>query len=223
LITSSTHISSEPSEEEIEDEVEFIKKEQDEICAAEKVHRWNIEKPDVGGQDSDVAFEESDIAIIEDEEGNEEDYAITHFPEAWAFLTSSHAYEWLLGKIRTDFLLTKMDGTLAENIKETVIKGLASVSKKLGYCQAESKARFDIACSLPEFLKEKYPNELSLQLRSLITIVGSEDDVQALTCAQYMNQVWPVTGLETLLALQGALDKGAGQTYQGNQTLHSSV
>jgi hypothetical protein len=65
------------------------------------------------------------------------------------------------------------------------------------------------------FLQAKYPNEHEAQLESLITVVGSGDNVQAITCAQYMDQVWPVAGMETLLALQGALEKGEGQVFKG--------
>jgi hypothetical protein len=77
--------------------------------------------------------------------------------------------------------------------------------------------------SLPGFLKEQYPEERNPQLGSLITIMGSGDGVQALTCSQYMSQVWLVTGLETLSALQGALAKGHGKPCKSNQALTLTI
>jgi len=197
--------------------------EQDEISPAEKIHLWNLEKPDIERQDDDLTLDERNTAFIQDEEEQEDDYVITNFPDAWEFLTGSHAYEWLLARMRTEMLLTKTDGTQAENIKREILEGLASVSKKLNYGQAVNKARFDISWDLPGFLKAKYPDEHELQLGSLITIVGTGDNVQALTCAQYINQVWPVTGLETLFALQGAFNKGVGQKYKGNSTFNLRI
>jgi len=221
LIANLTLTSYDSHEEELEyQQEEQIAKEQDGISPAEKIYLWNIEKPDLDRQDNDLTSDEPGTDV-QDEEEHEVDYAITHFPEAWAFLTASHAYEWLLARMKTEMLLTKIEGSQAENIKREVLKGLSSVSKRPDYGQAIIKARFDMSWDLPGFLKEKYPDEQELQLGSLITIVGTGDNAQALTCAQYMNQVWPITGLETLLALQGALDKGLGEAHKGNSTLHS--
>jgi hypothetical protein len=219
LIANLTLNSCEPHEEELEDQEEERRtKEQDGISPAEKVDLWNLEKPDVDRQDDNFTLGERNKAVIQDEEEQEDDYAITHFPDAWAFLTGSRAYEWLLARMKTEMLLTKTDGTQAENIKRDILKGLASVSKKVNYGQVVNEARFDISWDLPGFLKIKYPDKHEVQLGSLITIVGIGYNVQALTCAQYINQVWPVTGVETLSALQEALDKGAGQNYKGNPT-----
>ena len=200
-----------PEEEELEDEEEQITtKENDGISLTEKMQLWNTAKPDAEKPDGTI-FDQLDIAEVDEDD----DYVITHFAEAWAFLTNGHAYRWLLGRVRTELLLTERDGTSAETIRREILRGLAYIPKGHGYGQAVSKAKFVICWSLSEFLKEQYPEELDPQLGSLITIVGSGDDVQALTCSQYMSQVWPVTGLETLDALQEAFKKESGQIYEG--------
>lgn len=152
----------------------------------------------------------------DDSEGMDEDYTMTHFPDAWEFLVNSHAYQWLIGRIQTEMLVTQRAGTAAESIRTEIVKGSASLGRSHGDRQGTRKVRFDISWELPGFLREQYPEESELDLGSLITIVGIGNVVQALTCAQYMRQVWPVTDLETLKALQEALDKGKGQMYQSN-------
>ncbi|KAG9230363.1 hypothetical protein BJ875DRAFT_158352 [Amylocarpus encephaloides] len=213
------------------------------ITLAEKMNLWNTEKlaegeekimlereggnimdeesfcseteiPDLGRRDDRVALDQGEI-LDEDED---EDYAVTHFPEAWQFLTSSHAYVWLLARLKTEMLLTKSDGTPADTIRRDIMKGLASRLRKHGYGQTMSKARFQLSWSLPRFLMQQYPEERVPRLDSLITIIASGEDVQALTCAQYMSQVWPITGPETLVAVQGALDKGPGQSFKAVMT-----
>jgi hypothetical protein len=217
LISDATRTSKSHQEKLEDEEEEIVSTKDPELSSAEKVDLWKIEKPDVIRQENEpLPFDETDPAAHEDQE----DYVITHYPEAWTFLTNSNAYEWLLARMKAEILLTKIDGTLVDSIKKEILKGLASISKRFGYHQGASQARFEISWPLMRYIEEKYLDKHDLQLGSLITIVGSGGEVQALTCSQYMNQVWPVTGLETLLALQGALDKGAGQTYKGVYRSH---
>jgi hypothetical protein len=215
LIANSIKIFSLFDEQSQNDGEESSAGQQDGLSVSEKMELWNTEKPDEIQQDV-TTLGDFDIPDGEDDE----DYVITHFTEAWVFLTNSHAYQWLLGRVRTELLLTRRDGTSAEAIRREILKGLASLRKRHGYGQTPSKAKFEMSWSLPGFLKEQYPEKRNPQLGSLITIVGSGDDVQALTCSRYMSQVWPVTGLETLSALQGALDKGPGNLYKGKPSPH---
>ncbi len=108
------------------------------------------------------------------------------------------------------------DDTLAENIRREILNGLASGKKEVGYGQGLLQAKFKIPWNLQAFLKEQYPDEQNLQLGHIITIVGSGVDAQALTCAGYLSQVWPATGLNTLSALQEAVINGVGKPYKCN-------
>jgi hypothetical protein len=146
------------------------------------------------------------------EEEDDRDYAIAHFADAWAFLTKSHAYKWLLGKVSA-VLLTDSQDSISEQIGKDIIRGLNAEKGHWKYndvCQAQ----FYIAdWRLSNFLEEQYPGEEHL-LGSVITITGSGINAQALTCAGYMRQVWPTTGLEMLAALQRAVNAGDGKSYE---------
>jgi hypothetical protein len=143
-----------------------------------------------------------------DDENDYEDYVLTHFPSAWKFLIDSHAYEWLLGKVRSEILLTEAKGTRMEVIRDEILNCLRAKPREVGYLHEVYTASFEISCHLLAFIKEQYPDEENLELGSIITITGSSVDAQALTCAEYMRQVWPTTGLEVLDALQQAILKG---------------
>ena len=247
LIANSTEVSSANGGEKVEDEEEeTASHKQDGITLAEKMQLWDTtnpvaddgqtsaprkeegnpvvgdirlwshEKPDTEPQDDCIVPEENDIVS---DDGDAADFAVTHFPEAWQFLTTNHAYYWLLSRVRSEMLLSKREGTASECIRKEILRGLASREKRSGYGQPLIKAKFRIPWSLPRFLETQYPQERNPRLGSLITLVASGDDVQALSCAQYMSQVWPVTGSETLNAVQGALDKRSWwprQAYKGD-------
>ncbi|KAG0645247.1 hypothetical protein D0Z07_8888 [Hyphodiscus hymeniophilus] len=252
LIVSSAGFSSATEGEILEDEDEDIAShKEDGITIAEKMHLWHTKKdtedegeellsqnesgvtltekthpeetrnPDaIASQEYHITMDQSDAV---DDDDDVEDYAVANYPEAWQFLTSSHAYYWLLSRVRSEMLLSKREGTTAEKIRNEILRGLAAQPKRNGYGQAMSKVKFNISWCFPQFLSGNYPKERNPSISSFITLVASKDNVQALTCGQYMSQVWPVTGPEILSALQGALDKGLGQAYRGNSAFQSCI
>ncbi len=52
-----------------------------------------------------------------------------------------------------------------------------------------------------------------------LTIVGTGINAQALTCAEYMNQVWPATGIEILNTMQEAISAGPANPIQREETV----
>jgi hypothetical protein len=183
------------------DEGQGNRKEVTGLTLMEKMQLWS----QIGRSES-VGEE---ISNFPDFDEDYEEYVISNFPEAWKFLTESHAYKWMIGKLKCCILLTEFDGTIMEHIGNEIVQGLTSANRGRGYHTRTCKAFFEISCDLPAFIKDEFPNETGLQLGSIITITGSNVDAQALTCAEYMRQVWP-TGYEILNALQETMDKGTG-------------
>lgn len=165
---------------------------------------WGTSRPENSGLNEQLqVFADNED---EDEEFEIEHYGISHFPEAWKFLTEGHNFQWLIGLLRTEILLTKKDGTISESIRKTILKNTRT--------QGVSQARFEISWNLRKFLADKYPGEKDLKLGDLITIAGTGSDAQALTCAEYVRQVWPSTGFETLSALQNAVGRDSGYCHK---------
>lgn len=168
------------------------------LSVAEKMSMWN---------NSDIFKTAEKHLEVPDEDENEEhdEYAIDQFPDAWKFLTENNAYKWLLGKIRSHLTLTGGKDTSSQKIQKEIQKGLNSGTIEAKYAKATRKATFMIAWPLHKFLREEYPGEEALELSSIITITGSCLNAQAASCSEYMRQVWPTTGTETLAILQAAV------------------
>ncbi|KAH6677360.1 hypothetical protein B0J14DRAFT_636069 [Halenospora varia] len=210
----------EESDEEEEDGANV--KAQDGLSLAEKMQLWHANRPEIPKPDDLI----TNANPTDEEIGDIEEYTISQYSEAWKFITNGHEFRWLIGRIKTEMVLTERRETPAENIRLEILRGLAS-SRRSGQSQGNgcefSTASFEIEWTLLAFLKDHYPNQQSLELASIITIVGSGVDVQTLTCAEYMRQVWPTTGVETLNALQEAVEKGQGGSYQCTTTENTQI
>jgi len=205
-------VDSEDAEEDVDDdevdEGACFWRAQKVLSVEEKMRLWMAPKPQIP-QLSDGL---SSYANEEHEQEEIEDFAISHYPEAWKFLTNGHGYQWLLGRVRTEMILTGRVDTVAEDIRQEILRGLSSSNPEPGHRHILSQA-FEIRWNIRDFLKEHYADQEYPQLGTLITLVGSGMDAQALTCAEYMRQVWPTTGVETLDALQKALGNGLENWY----------
>ena len=175
------------------------------LTLAEKMGLWNVE----GADFADVQAERpEDSADLVDEE--DEVYHLPHFAEARKFLIESKAFKWLLGRIETALNLTTRNGTIMERINDEICTTL-SFQKALN--REIYTAKFEINWRLLDFLREQqYENGEDQDISTIITLNGSAINAQAATCAQYMQQTWPVTGSETLRALQTTLAKKSTHT-----------
>lgn len=64
----------------------------------------------------------------------------------------------------------------------------------------------------------RFPDNQCQSLGQVIVLCGSEINAQSLSCAEYMHQVWPKTGLELLRALEDCRAKKHFVSHQGHYT-----
>lgn len=167
-----------------------------ELTTGEKLDFWNTE----GSGTPDFPLEQPKDSILIVKEKEAPDTPL--FTETRTFLIESRAYQWLLGRIRTSLILTRREGTTVEFLRNTIIARL-DLSDLYGRFRT---ATFQISWSPLKFLREQHYQDGGNQaIGEVITVTGSAIDAQAMTCAQYMHQTWPVTGNETLRALQTAI------------------
>lgn len=175
------------------------------LSVEEKVQMWGTLKSSAGS--------EYVLNTAADHEA-EEEYTLTHYPEARTFLADSQACKWLLGKVNANLFLTEMHDTPADHIYHEIIEALHSTKHQRGYYQGVCQASFLMSWNIHAFIEEQYPKERDVHLGSIVTITGSGIDAQAMTCSAYMRQVWPTTGLETLQALQEAISNDPGERHE---------
>lgn len=161
----------------------------DELTVAEKMKMSNVQ----GAQDE-----------------NEKAYDTPLFSEARTFVTQSNAFQWLLGKIQAAVKFTNREGTVMDAIRDSILANLNSLRAKVGGPppQTHHQLVFKIEWSPLDFLEEQYSNiGEDYELGKVITLNGSAVDAQAVTCAQYMHQMWPSTGDETMRGLDAAISR----------------
>ena len=178
----------------------------------EKVAAWNPEgaqaPPMLGPISDDV---EDDIHNLG-----------SNYAAAFKILVMSQHFKQLADKIRTALLLTPRDGSVADQINKQI---LASLTKSPAVKDSHelSYARFHILWDPAAFLREQNCEDgLYEDLGKVIVIVGTATDAQATTCREYMQQTWPLTGLELLNVLQDLLYHDYGARFNCGQTIPPS-
>ena len=128
------------------------------------------------------------------------------YHEVRSFLLDGPAYQWLLENARSSALLTERAGTSLEAVTRRVDAAFSSInSSKLRQSQV-FQTRIEMEWDLLNFLKgQEYDSALDVAVEHAITITGSGSNAQALSCMDYMCQMWPSSGREIVHALQKAV------------------
>ena len=162
--------------------------------------------------------------IIEDDADDSFDFPIDHlakFHKRYEFLKESKEYQWLLHRIRTSANLSQSGNTILANISRKIHAGLdeSDVLK----CKQRAKAFksntlftaiFHVGLSLRTFLDHYYQDHSCSDIGAVLTLTGDAVNSQAATCAQYMQQTWPISGIEILRVLERSLSKNAADPYK---------
>lgn len=170
------------------------------LTTHEKISYWNTEGSDA--PDLPVEKPKESMLIVKEKEAPD-----SHLlSEAWTILVESRAYQWLLGRLRiwAGSVLTTREGTTMEAIRHSILHSLNARNR--ANLDGTYEAHYVISWSPLEFLrKQSYQKGENQAIGEVITVTGSAVDAQAMTCAQYMNQMWPLSADETLGALQAAM------------------
>jgi hypothetical protein len=131
------------------------------------------------------------------------------------FIYKSPAYEWLLASLRREFLLAPVEPNSMEAIRRKIIHFLPSSHKVSRKKSAEAyKMTFEIEWDPLAFVKEQeYREEPGEAVERAITLTGSAKDAQALTCAQYLCQTWPLAGEHTVRLVKDVVRSGPGHRH----------
>ncbi|KAK6335930.1 hypothetical protein TWF730_003305 [Orbilia blumenaviensis] len=106
------------------------------------------------------------------------------------------AFEWLVGSLRREVILTSTESNHMETIKNSIIKSLPQSYRVSKHRSTEAFQMIFMTGWKPLVFvgEQEYENEPSEAIERAITLTGSAEDAQALICAQYLYQTWPSTG-----------------------------
>ncbi|BCS08063.1 hypothetical protein ALUC_20433A [Aspergillus luchuensis] len=153
---------------------------------------------DSGAEHLDV---DDDIPI---EDGDEN---LPEHTEFWRLITSSPVYEWLLGSLRRKLHLQPAEPNVQDAIRDRVLETLPSSRRVSRYdqptiYQVVFRLNWDPASFIAE---QEYDISREGFLGKIITITGSDQDAQAMTCLQYLQQTWHSYGADILQLVEATL------------------
>ncbi|KAL6908620.1 hypothetical protein GGI43DRAFT_420352 [Trichoderma evansii] len=109
---------------------------------------------------------------------------------------------WLLGRLHRELLLSWSNQDVRESLKKDILGGLPSEL----YARKPVKkavAVYHVDWNPFKFFEEQnYDDSYSSVIFNVITLTGSCVDAQAISCSEYMEQMWPQTGISTLRLIQ---------------------
>lgn len=160
------------------------------------------ERPDIPGEVDDFATED-----IEEE-----------LPEIAAYrnlLSSSAAYEWLLGTIQREIQLNPTAPNAQGSIRDEILKSIPIPRVVSRYdapqiCQTTFTLNWD---PLGFIIEQEYEKSVEGFLGKIITITGSSCDAQAMTSLQYLQQTWHSYATELLQLVEATIIGEPGSEY----------
>ncbi|KAL7901943.1 hypothetical protein HDV64DRAFT_267145 [Trichoderma sp. TUCIM 5745] len=167
------------------------------------INKWNP-NPD-HSQDPNTALNDKPDDVMDDSHYDNLDAidrATDSLPELSAyrdFISMHPAYEWLLQSIQKE-LYMDMPGNIQAKIRDTILGHLPRA--QISSTREAPKIyilTFTADWDPVLFLKEQeYRESLEKAVERAITITGSKIDAQAVTTTQYLQQIWPSSGIHLL-------------------------
>lgn len=133
------------------------------------------------------------------------------------------AYDWLLGDIRKLCLLAPCDPNIIADISSSILRIFPS---HIRFSRQESlpvyHMTYTVDWDLLSFLEDQEYSESNAEaLPLVITLTGSRETAQALTCSGYLHQTWPSSAGNMLNLLQALLRSKLGEKVAGRFSHHS--
>ncbi|KAI0890573.1 uncharacterized protein GGS22DRAFT_15409 [Annulohypoxylon maeteangense] len=163
------------------------------------------------GDDTELQEELRDIYLLDDPVGQNETLNLPTIEKYTRLIFADPGYLWLLDRLRREITFANPDSHILDEIRsqirQTVPPAMPLVRGKFpGYITIKYILDWDILGFLHS---QEYNPSTADVIAKVITLTGSSMDAQALSCRDYMVQIWPSTGCKTLAVLQNSL-KGNG-------------
>ncbi|KAH9908388.1 hypothetical protein F4778DRAFT_717069 [Xylariomycetidae sp. FL2044] len=154
-----------------------------------------------------------------DNPGDNDELNIPGLEEYRRIIATNSSYSWLLSRLRREIILSGTDRGAVTDMEDDIfwaISKTVAISRTVDVNHISRKhppsgvqVDFRITWPLMEFLQQQeYDEPIADAIANVITLTGSHSHVQALTCRQYMAQMWPITGPQILELLQNMLKEG---------------
>jgi hypothetical protein len=132
-------------------------------------------------------------------------------------IVGSPAYEWLLSDLQKQCLITPSNPNLMSEVSKAIMRALpAQPHFRRREPVLPYKMTYTVDWDLVSFLEDQeYSIGNSQALPLVVTVTGSREAAQALTCTQYLHQTWPSSGESVLKLFQTLLRSVKGDKVMG--------
>ncbi|KAI3319843.1 hypothetical protein HD806DRAFT_538810 [Xylariaceae sp. AK1471] len=151
--------------------------------------------------------EDNPRSAAQGEYAEEAELMIPELEEYRKLIFEDPGYMWMLARLRREIILSTFEHEILHHIRETILWAIPQtnhVSRKKA--PEEAQVTFTVDWDIIGFLcQQGYDMPHSEAVANSITLTGTRTHAQALTCRQYMAQMWPLTGSQTLKLIQETL------------------
>ncbi|KAK3991528.1 hypothetical protein QBC44DRAFT_236762 [Cladorrhinum sp. PSN332] len=135
-----------------------------------------------------------------------------------SFLFDDAGYHWLIDQLRRELHLCRPDHDLMEEIREKILGAMPTATHISTKVSSQThRVVFEVDWDPLEFFEQQECEEANhLALPKAITLTGSDSDIQALSCSEYLTQTWPRSGKHTVELLQRLLGPGQEKDVKGS-------
>lgn len=128
-------------------------------------------------------------------------------------IRSSLAYKWLLRKVDVELRFSPPGNDTLNEIRHRIWSSLQTGHRISRKCSSMAQAViYEIEWAPLSFIMEQQYKDTSEIMDKIITITGSANCAQALTCTQYLRQTWPSSGDATIRLVKEVICKGVSHT-----------
>ncbi|KAI1409805.1 hypothetical protein F5Y13DRAFT_203200 [Hypoxylon sp. FL1857] len=155
----------------------------------------------------ETEFEDAHADIPLDNLVDDEPVGIPPLEEYRNFILRDPGYTWLLNRLRVEMNLSRANSDTLHTVRETISAAIPRTNHISRKRSSESvRVTYIVDWDVAAFLQgQDYDMPNAEAIAHAITLTGSHTDAQALSCCEYMRQMWPSTGTKTLNLLQGML------------------
>lgn len=140
-------------------------------------------------------------------------------PETGTFMrtvSSNVAYRWLITNLKRDIGLTTSDESATTRISNKILSSIQGPRKISRHKPCDTKiVTLTMEWNPKEFLSVQFLEEdlVGHTISDTITLTGSSRDAFAASCRDYLDLVWPNTGMNMASLIDNISSNAAGSSY----------
>lgn len=192
------------------------------IPVHEKVTNWLTQKNADGNEGQDESanttlLEDPTHDYLDEQDGWTPSDTLGSVDTYREFITKTCAYSWLLAKMSRGITQALQEDDLLKTVHDKIWKYFGPLPRM-------STRRMPVAESLifgvdwnplTFIIDQRYSGDPSVALLNAITLTGSPKNAQALSCVDYLNQTWPLSGKIIVSLLRKLMQVSSGEKVKG--------